>query len=208
MQCFVPYLVYQNVRCMAKNYRYLDIITEELKEEEFRKEIQYSGLIRIDAEDGENHRKREPRLTSIIIMGIGSKYIKASADFTNYMNKVIGRNNEARDILVVSNEAPSTFIHKKIKELSKNNIRIFIYDYNVFKLEVPKHKFNAPHTLLSPDEVEELMHNLYVKEHNLPKIIAHKDPTAIWYGFEKGDIVKINAVSDISGQKIIYRLAI
>lgn len=206
---FVPQLIYENVLLMMKNYRYLEPITPILPEDKFRKDIQYGGVVNIKAKDSDGHRPREETITYISIMGIDSKFIKATADFKRHINNLIGKEKDKKiDIIIISYNEPSIHINKKIAELTTSKMRIFTYNYDVFKAEIPKHKHNGIHELLNGEEVEYILDSLMTEPHHLPKLRAHKDATAIWYGFEPGDIVRVRTISEISGEKIIYKQVI
>lgn len=211
---FVPYLVYKNVLLMMEKYRHLKVIDDVIPEAKFRQDIQYDGAVVINAIDDELHRPREPTNTVVSVMGVNSKYIKAVADFKMHITHVLNdykkreKNSDTKlEIVIISPDKLSTHIKKKIVDLSKGGIRILTYSYDVFKAEITKHKNNDPYELLSGEEVEKLMEDLAAEPHYLP-ILRSQDPTAIWYGFEKGDVVRVRAISENAGRKIIYRYVI
>lgn len=207
-EVFVPKLVYDNILIMVKKYRKLDIIDGELSESQLRKNIQYDGFINLKAVDGEGHRPRDKTTTYISLMGINSKYIKGSADFTLHVKHLTSKDKGNIDLIMVSSSAPSSHIKKKITTLSSSRLRIFTYTYDVFKCEKPLHVRNSPHILLDPAEAEKVLAELKTKPQYLPKIRTKTDHTAIWHGFEPGDIILVDAISDISLRKYIYMQAI
>lgn len=210
---FVPHLIYRNVLVMMRDYRHLDMVSPEIPEDKFRKDIQFDGVVTVEAVDGEGHRPRQKITTYLAIMGINSKYTESTAGFKRYIDQITRQRGgkmkkENLEVIIISPEELSTHIKKKIADISSEKLRILKYTYNVFKTEIPKHRLNDPHELMTGEEVEKTMENLASEPHKHGKLRAHKDPTAIWYGFEPGDLVRVRAVSENSGKKILYRYVV
>lgn len=108
-------------------------------------------------------------------------------------------------ILIVAQKALSQSANKTITELSspENNLELFLESELV--TNVTEHVFVPKHTLLSSSEKINLLQKYRVSESHLPKIHS-SDPVARYYGFKKGDIVKIERSSESAGKYNFYRL--
>jgi DNA-directed RNA polymerase subunit H (RpoH/RPB5) len=67
--------------------------------------------------------------------------------------------------------------------------------------------FCAPHTVMTPGEVEDLLSKLRCHAENLPKI-RDDDPQIIWIPAQPGDVVRISDVSHTAGRRVEYRYVI
>lgn len=109
------------------------------------------------------------------------------------------------NIMIVSYE-PAPTVKKLVDELiTKDNAHIELLRYAPFIIEVPKHSMAVPHTILTAEQKKALESDL--RGFTLPKILE-KDPMCVWIGARRGDIVKIDRLSEISGMITAYRKVI
>lgn len=75
------------------------------------------------------------------------------------------------------------------------------------EFKVTEHERVPEHEILSPEEKEELLERLEVKEEQLPKIYD-TDPVVKELEASVGDVIKIRRRSPTAGEAIYYRLVI
>ena len=70
-----------------------------------------------------------------------------------------------------------------------------------------KHKFVPKHTLMTEEEVNNLLKEYNISKYQLPKIVA-KDPIVKIMGAKAGDVVKIERKSQTAKRTFNYRCVI
>ncbi len=71
--------------------------------------------------------------------------------------------------------------------------------FNIFK-----HKLVPKHEILPPEKVKDLLKELHIKPHQLPRIKA-SDVAVIAIGAKTGDIIKVTRKSLTAGKHVSYR---
>lgn len=74
-------------------------------------------------------------------------------------------------------------------------------------LNITEHELVPQHILLSPEEKEELFSKYRLKENQLMKILS-SDPIARYYGFKRGQVIKIIRKSDTAGRYVTHRVVV
>ena len=72
---------------------------------------------------------------------------------------------------------------------------------------ITHHKLVPQHILLTPKEKEEMLKQYKVKENQLMGIKT-TDPVARYYGYKRGQVIKIVRESKLAGRYIGYRIVI
>jgi DNA-directed RNA polymerase subunit H (RpoH/RPB5) len=106
-------------------------------------------------------------------------------------------------IMVFTKEPLSVYIKKAIKQYPLLHIQNYLYKH--FTMELNKGPLCSKHTILSPEDARKVCFELMTHGHKLPSISVD-DPQNIWIGGKINDIIKIEAVSEITGTCIRYRL--
>ena len=75
------------------------------------------------------------------------------------------------------------------------------------KIDVTSHKMVPKHSVLTPEEAEEVCKRFGIEPQRLPKIHV-KDPAAKAINAEPGDILKIERESETAAVSIAYRLVV
>lgn len=75
------------------------------------------------------------------------------------------------------------------------------------KFDIFKHELVPKHSILSKDEVEDLLRRYHVKKYQLAKIVD-QDPAAVAIGAKPGDIVRIVRKSPTAGLAVFYRVVV
>ncbi|KAG9509294.1 DNA-directed RNA polymerases I, II, and III subunit RPABC1, partial [Fragariocoptes setiger] len=74
-------------------------------------------------------------------------------------------------------------------------------------INITEHELVPHHQLLTNDEKLQLIAKQKLKETQLMKLLA-SDPVARYYGYKRGQVIKITRKSDTAGRYVAYRLVI
>lgn len=74
-------------------------------------------------------------------------------------------------------------------------------------INITEHELVPQHILLTPEEKEELFTRYKLKENQLMKI-TQADPVVRYYGYKRGQVIKIIRKSDTAGRYVTHRLVI
>ena len=75
------------------------------------------------------------------------------------------------------------------------------------KIDISSHKMVPTHTILQPEEAEEVCKRFGIRPQQLPKIHS-KDPAVKAIEATPGDILKIERESETAGISVAYRLVV
>lgn len=74
-------------------------------------------------------------------------------------------------------------------------------------INITEHELVPQHILLTTEEKEELFARYRLKESQLMKILA-TDPVSRYYGYKRGQVIKIIRKSDTAGRYVTHRLVV
>lgn len=74
-------------------------------------------------------------------------------------------------------------------------------------INITEHELVPQHILLNAEEKEELFSRYKLKESQLMKMLA-TDPVARYYGYKRGQVIKIIRKSDTAGRYVTHRLVV
>ena len=158
---------------------------------------------------GEQPNRREMKITATR----GSEYIYVYfPEFANrvgiapireYVEEMVSRG--VRRGIVVLRNGLTSMARQSLDDMRKH-IMLEQFDEDDLINNVSKHELVPTHTLLSGAEKAALLSRYHLKETQLPRILA-TDPVARYYGFSRGQVVRITRASDTAaGSYITYRL--
>ncbi len=75
------------------------------------------------------------------------------------------------------------------------------------KFDIFQHELVPKHSILTKDEVEDLLRRYHIEEYHLPKIRV-RDPAALLIGAKPGDVIRIVRRSPTAGLAIFYRFVV
>lgn len=73
------------------------------------------------------------------------------------------------------------------------------------EIDILKHELVPKHIILNEEEKKEILKNLQIEPHQLPKILT-LDPVVKAINAKEGDILKIVRKSPTAGESIYYRI--
>lgn len=74
-------------------------------------------------------------------------------------------------------------------------------------INITEHELVPRHIVLGPEEKAELFNRYKLAESQLPKLLT-SDPVARYYGFKRGQVIKIIRRSDTAGRYVTHRLVV
>eukprot|EP00053_Salpingoeca_punica_P004701 m.50457 g.50457 ORF g.50457 m.50457 type:complete len:212 (+) comp12907_c0_seq1:241-876(+) len=106
-------------------------------------------------------------------------------------------------IVLQSGMTPSA--KKALLECAESGQLIQPFEEEELIVNITKHELVPRHVLLNEEEKADLLLRYKLKEQQLPRIKA-ADPVVRYYGYKRGQVVKIIRPSPIAGRSITYRL--
>ena len=92
--------------------------------------------------------------------------------------------------IIIKNEK-LTNAAKTVIEESSNSRKIQVFDIKNVIINITKHVLVPKHELLSEEQSKILLSNYRVQKNQLPRIFI-SDPVVKYYGWKRGDIIKIS----------------
>lgn len=211
----IQWEIYQNILKMCDNYREIEIKSERYtSEKEFDNNLLHSKYI---FHHGTN---RYGQLCIIVLVSKVSDIVSKTESMRNMIKSIYNevfksRNTKEEFEMIIVGENISKTIQKQIKgsddlkttltiKETYSNAHMYLYEYNLFKVEVPKGPNCYPHIIMTREEKEEFFIRQRLVPHEIPKILV-SDPQCIWKGAKKGDLIKIERRSPLAGIEIYYR---
>jgi DNA-directed RNA polymerase subunit H (RpoH/RPB5)/uncharacterized protein YciU (UPF0263 family) len=194
---FLQYDIYKIVTECYCPYRGLTIKSAEVNKDDFIKNMQYDGYVKLETEaDGKK-----------ILIFILDKNERGSNDiitttesFKLFINSI--KNKEA-EIVIIS---PARFQTHVINYVYENglNENMYRYHYDNFKVVVPLGPYVPEHKILNEQERKKVLNTLNIEPKNMKKIYTD-DPQSIWLGARPEQILEIKSYSQTVGYTVDYR---
>jgi DNA-directed RNA polymerase subunit H (RpoH/RPB5) len=169
---------------------------EFLDRKSFKKIIQLEQYVRVNC--------RNPttgRTIYIYLMKTDSKYIKATPNFKKLIDSL---GQDPADVYIITKMPLSIYINKILHKFS--NLKILNFLHRHFSIEITRGPHCSKHTILTDEEViKTCFQDLMIHPLSIPPIFV-TDPICIWIGAEIGQVIRIEADSEISGKVIRYRI--
>lgn len=193
----ILYQKYLNIQKFITEYRKYTV-DGFLDQEKFNKQILTEHYVKCDCIDPKTQTK-----VYIFLFKKDSKYLKSTPNFKKLMMS-LGK--DEANVIIISKEPLSIYINKILPSLV--NLTIENYLHRHFVIEIPKGPLCSKHTILTKSEVQQLcLNELMIHPLGLPSILV-TDPQCIWIGAKVGQVIKIEANSEITGKVIRYRLVV
>lgn len=228
--------IYNNICNEFIKYRKLELNDPFMERKTLSEEIFKKGYIIIKTSMKNNNSKTEWLKNVYIVFYhfLTSEMLKAAdikkiIQITNNMN---GSSNPY-DIILITQNSISTHIHNFIKEHQNkekiidagrqnklsclfehdeincncNRNNIYSYTYSNFIITVPKHILVPKYRVLTKEEREKVVNELFTKKSKLPKI-KRIDPCVVWSHAIAGDVIEFERNDEVTGSSIYYRLVV
>ena len=91
------------------------------------------------------------------------------------------------------------------KTLAHSAERVECFERKRLMFNVTKHEWVPKHTRLTVSQKKEVCAVWKLKETQFP-VISVRDPVARWYGYRRGDLIKIVRPSETGGSYVLYRI--
>ncbi len=198
------FVVYGNVIKMIE-YHHATLATPLIDENEFTLQINNKEVCVIHAER-KNHDYRKDAKMIFIIVDIFSEKQKITEKYTKMIkSELIAGTTE---ITIITKMLPSAHLIKRRAILEDTfGIKIYHYNYSIFKTEIPKHSLVPKHEIVGALDFKKISEQQYLTVTKFPKILE-TDPVSVWLGIKPGMIVAIYRSSENSGVSIVYRYCI
>lgn len=113
---------------------------------------------------------------------------------------------KVRRAIVIVRQGLTPSARQAMKEVSPTYIMEEFLESEML-INITEHELVPQHTLLTTEEKEELFSRYRLKEAQLMKMLA-VDPVARYYGFKRGQVIKIVRKSDTAGRYVTHRLVV
>lgn len=202
---FEPVRVYDNLVKMM-GYRGVALIDEPLQTDIVVQKLNHYEFVTIAGNRGADDPRGEAMVMAVLIAP-NSKYSGKSGDFKKLMKGFpkVQTIKKPLEVVIVSEHVLTIHIKKSMEVYQKENpgVRLADYDYEIFTIEVPKHK-SVPRHEISTTEAEEFCRMHFTNKERFPKISQHDAP-AVWLGLRQGMVAKIYRPSETAGYAIAWR---
>ncbi|ELP94824.1 DNA-directed RNA polymerase I, II, and III subunit RPABC1, putative [Entamoeba invadens IP1] len=121
--------------------------------------------------------------------------------FRSYAEEVQGQECK-RAIVVYRGQLSSVIVQFVNSSEQKVKWELLLEDELI--VNVTKHVLVPEHIKLTDEEKQAVLKKYQVKESQLPRLLK-SDPIAKYYGFERGDVIKIIRKSETAGRYVTYR---
>lgn len=112
-----------------------------------------------------------------------------------------------RYVLITDVQPNQTMIQKfkTMRTSPEKQLTVEIFDSRRMVFNVTHHYLVPKHTLLTPDEKQQLLKDIKADESQL-QTIEPNDPVAKYYGMLEGDVVMITRMSETAGKYVNFRI--
>ena len=113
-------------------------------------------------------------------------------------------NNVLHAILIVKGSLTSTV--RSIMD-ALDTYRLEVFREQDLVINITEHDLVPRHEVLSKEAKRNLLDRYKVKDSQLPRI-QYRDPVALYYGLQRGDVVRIIRRSETAGRYVTYRVCV
>ncbi|PPE00862.1 hypothetical protein ES288_D09G144300v1 [Gossypium darwinii] len=103
-------------------------------------------------------------------------------------------------ILIVQNH----ITNQALKALDLFSFKVEIFQITDLLVNITKHVLKPQHRALTEHEKQRLLQKYSIEEKQLPRLLK-KDAIARYYGFEKGQVIKVTYGGEITESHVTYR---
>ncbi|GMQ04731.1 hypothetical protein CsSME_00050057 [Camellia sinensis var. sinensis] len=115
-------------------------------------------------------------------------------------SQIMNRESLTRLILVVQNQ----MTNQAQKAVDLFSFKVEIFQITDLLVNITKHVLKPTHRVLNDKEKQNLLKKFSLEEKQIPRMLQ-KDAIAWYYGWEKGQVVKVSYSDEITESHVTYR---
>lgn len=206
----MAYPRYINLRKLLGEYRGLNVVTPEIKENDFIVQLHRQKFIIIECVYPETFRK--PELRGKKMFGVFCDENIPFANISSHMDDLLKKisitcKEECHALIAVYLETFGNIKSQVIDKINKQDykhISVQIISHNRLTIELPKHALCVKHSIASEEDIRACQ-LLFIKLKEIQRIYT-SDPMIIWIGAFADEYVKIDRLDPENGQLCSYRI--
>ncbi|KFK36985.1 hypothetical protein AALP_AA4G197500 [Arabis alpina] len=175
----------------------------EVSEEEINLSLQefraiYGERLNVDRlRISTQHRSDSSKRIAVVFCGSGMVKVNAMRGIAA---DVLSRESITGLILVLENH----ITNQALKAVELFSFKVELFQITDLLVNITKHVLRPKHRVLNDKEKESLLKKFDIEEKQLPRL-SKKDPTARYYGLEKGQVVKVTYEGELTESHVTYR---
>lgn len=108
-------------------------------------------------------------------------------------------------LIFVLTVKPNLIVRRAAEAVNRNKgIKVELFEEDDLAVNITHHELVPKHTPLRANEVKEVLQAYAIQKHQLPRLLT-SDPVALYFGLEKGQVVRIERKSASAGIYVAYR---
>jgi DNA-directed RNA polymerase subunit H (RpoH/RPB5) len=206
----MAYTRYINLRKLLGDYRGLQIVSPEIKENDFIVLLHRTKAIIIECVYPDNFRK--PELRGKKMFGVFCDENVPFANISSHMDDLLKKisvssKDPCHALIAIQLETFGNIKSQVIEKINKQDykhISVQIIPHHRLTIELPKHALCAKHSIMTEDDIRSCQ-VLFIKLKEIQRIYT-SDPMIIWIGGFADEYVKIDRLDPENGQLCSYRI--
>lgn len=193
------YEKYLNIQLFATKYRNYELLKDKFDSyDDFKNKMQTFEYVLHTFNDPKN--KGPNNTIHLYMFKHDSKFISLTTQFKKILDR---HSTDKTTIIMITKEELNIYRKKSIKLYT--NLKIKNYLHRHFIMEMNQGPLCSKHTILTQLETRAVCFDIMAHAHKFPAIFE-SDVQVIWIGGEVNDLIKIEAISEITGLSIHYRI--
>lgn len=110
-----------------------------------------------------------------------------------------------KTLICVLTVKPNLLVRRAADAVNRSKgIKVELFEEDDLAVNITHHELVPKHTPLQESELKEVLHAYAIQKHQLPRLLS-SDPVALYFGVEKGQVVRIERKSASAGVYVTYR---
>ncbi|CAL5351828.1 unnamed protein product [Camellia sinensis] len=185
----------------------VELVAREAIFESCRRVLRFSGFwfknewVAIMEDKTEEKEKDEEKSKhfSVLVIFCEPTAVKVNT-IRSIASQIMNRESLTRLILVVQNQ----MTNQAQKAVDLFSFKVEIFQITDLLVNITKHVLKPTHRVLNDKEKQNLLKKFSLEEKQIPRMLQ-KDAIARYYGWEKGQVVKVSYSDEITESHVTYR---